>query len=121
MAWEPPYNLDPHVIVRDPDTVPLLLRRGAYDVIERSKDGSLHEKFMKAFNVVAKTLTDAGRLRRGTLNLTPEGIRREDEVRRLKDTKQKLYWLGRWAKQLRDQNPDLYAKTWWQARKDETA
>lgn len=115
----PPFKLDPHVIVRAPDTVPLLLRRGVFDVIEREKSGSLHDKFMKAFNVVAKTLTDSGRLNQGTLELTPLGIKREDEVRREKDTRKKIYWLDRWAAKLRAENPTLYARTWWEARDDE--
>lgn len=119
MAYVPPYNLDPHTLIRDPETTPILLRRGVYDVLQRESKDSLHDRFMKAFNVVAKTLTDSGRMRLGTLELTPTGIKREDEVRRLKDTKKKLYWLDRWAKRLRDQDPTLYAKTWWQARDDQ--
>jgi hypothetical protein len=119
MAWVPLYNLDPHVAVRSPDQMPLLMQRGIHDVIEKETEGSLHDKFMRAFNFIAKSLTESGRLRRGTLDLTPLGIKREDEVRRLKDTKTKIYWLGRWAAKLREKDPTLYAKTWWQARDDQ--
>lgn len=116
MAWEPPYDLDPHLAVRDPSQLPLLLRRGIHDVVEKEKTGTLHEKIMKGFNCVAKMLTDSGRLRRGTLELTPLGIKREKEVARLKDTRTKLYWLDRWAERLRIEKPGYYDKTWKQAR-----
>lgn len=127
MAWVPPYNLDPHVAVRNPSQMPVLVQRGIYDLIERWKigektkdsEGSTHDRFMRAFNFIAKSLTDSKRLRRGTLELTPLGRKREVEVQRLKDTKTKLYWLARWAKKLYDENPTLYAKTWWQARDDQ--
>jgi len=116
MAWEPPYDLDPHAAVRDPSQLPVLLQRGVHDVIEKETQGTLHDKFMRGFNFVAKKLTDTGRLKRGTLELTPLGIKREKEVERLKDTKVKLYWLGRWAERLRSERPGYYDRTWKQTR-----
>jgi len=126
MSWVPPFKLDPHVAVRAPDTLPILMQRGIHDLIERGTKGdaknkgklkgSMHDKFMIAFNYIAKSLTDSGRLRHGTLDLTPKGVEREKEAAHLKDTKMKLYWLDRWATKLRAENPSLYAKTWWQAR-----
>ena len=116
MSWVPPFKLDPHVAVRDPGQLPVLMQRGIYDVIEKEKEGSTHDKFIRAFNYLAKRLTDSGRLRRGTLDLTPMGRERENEVKHQKDTKTKFYWLHRKAKKLYDENPTLYSKTWWQAR-----
>jgi len=118
MSWVPLWNTDPHMGVRDPGSLPILFQRGMHDIIKREKEGSMHDKFMRAFNYLIKSLTDSGRIRQGTVDLTPLGIKREDEVRRDKDTKTKLYWLERWAKKLRDEQPNLYAKTWWQARDD---
>jgi len=119
MSWVPPFELDPHLAVRDPAQLPILMQRGMHDLIERDKEGSLHDKFMRSFNFIAKSLTKSGRIRQGTLKLTPLGVKREDEVRLQRDTRVKLYWLDKWAKKLRDEKPNLYAKTWWQARDDE--
>jgi hypothetical protein len=102
--------------VRDPGSLPILFQRGMHDIIKREKEGSMHDKFMRAFNYLIKSLTDSGRIRQGTVDLTPKGVEREKEAAHLKDTKMKLYWLDRWATKLRAENPSLYAKTWWQAR-----
>jgi hypothetical protein len=127
MSWVPPFNLDPHVAVRAPETMPVLMQRGVYDLIDRWKHGEKNkhsegdedDRFMRAFNYIAKRLTDTGFLRRGTLHLTPTGLAREKEVGHLKDTKTKLYWLKRWADKLKARDPERFALTWWQWRDKE--
>lgn len=115
MAWVPPFNLDPHVAIRAPESLPVLMQRGIYDVIEKEDEGKTEDKFIRAFNYIAMSLTKSGRIRQGTLDLTPKGIERENEVKHQKDTKTKLYWLHRKAKKLYDEDPTKYSKTWWQA------
>jgi hypothetical protein len=115
----PPFNLDPHVVIRDPGATPVLLRRGMYRAIRQETQGDpTYDQFIAAFNIIAWSLTTAGRrssggsqrgrgrLRKGTTTLTPRmGKRIEEERRKLKDTKKKLWWIDRWATQMRTQDP----------------
>lgn len=115
MSFVPPYKLDPYVSIRNPLGIPVLMQRGMYDVIKKEgESGSLHDRFVKAFNVIAKTLTDTGRIREGTIELTPAvGLKREKEVLHAKDTKLKQRWLVKWADKLKDQFPGRYDNSWW--------
>lgn len=60
--YEPPFKLDPHVAIRTPDRLPLLMVRAMHSVVrsETQSDPSA-EVFIKAFNIAAWTLTTAGR------------------------------------------------------------
>jgi hypothetical protein len=115
LSFEPPYKLDPYEAVRNPMGLPVLLQRGIYDVIEKQgAEGSLHDRVVKAFNFVAKTLTDSKRIREGTLELTAGvGSKREKEVLHLSDTKMKQRWLVKWTAQLKKQFPGRYDNSWW--------
>ena len=126
----PPFNLDPHVVIRDPNSLPILLRRGIYDVITKQATSGdpTYKEFIAAFNIIAWSLTTAGRrpgkqskgsqrgrgrLKRGTTRLTPNiGTKLNEERKRLTDTKKKIWWVSRWAKQLREQDPDRATMTY---------
>ena len=126
----PPYNLDPHEAIRNPDGLSILMRRGMYDVIVRTWEewGISHpktspphrmptyEEFVRAFNIIAKTLTSSGRLIYGSLKVSGQsGDAREDQVRRLPDTKMKLKWVRIWAEAIKRAEPEKVTVTWWQA------
>lgn len=126
----PPFNLDPHIAIRDPSSLPILLRRGMYDVIstQATSGDPTYDEFVGAFNIIAWSLTTAGRrpgkktkgkqlgrgrLKKGTTTLTPHvGKRVEEERKKQSDTKKKLWWIGKWAKQLRTQDPDRATMTY---------
>lgn len=116
MSYMPPYKLDPYVAVRNPGGLPILMQRGMHDVIkkEKKKDRSLHDKFVKAFNVIAFSLTESGRMKQGHLVLTEtKGYAREKEVKRLSDTPVKQRQLEKWADKLKAQYPGRYDNSWW--------
>jgi len=114
LSFTPPYKLDPYESVRSPGGLPILMQRGMHDVIEKEKDGSLHDKFVKAFNVIAFSLAESGRLKEGHLTLTgSKGLAREKEVKRLPDTLAKQRQLVKWADKLKAQYPGRYDNSWW--------
>jgi len=123
----PPFGLDPHVAIRDPRSLPILLRRGMFRILQQEigKKDPTYDQFVAAFNIAAWSLTTAGRrtkggsqrgrgrLQRGTTKLTPSvGKRLEEERRREKDTKQKLVWIDKWATQLKTQDPERATMTY---------
>lgn len=114
---QPPFGLDPNMVIKNPDKFPRLLLRGIYDVMKREEEasrGSLMERYRKGFNVVVHGLVTADPPR---LKVTPEkelelvgfGWRRETEVNRgpeKKETARKMKELYLWLKILRKQLPD---------------
>jgi hypothetical protein len=116
---EPPYNnLDPYMVIRDPASVPVLVRRGMYNVILRETTGDLREKVVKAFFIIVKGLTESKRLHRGSimrgeLRMAGIGIRREKEVLRDQASKKKIRQIDMWVERLKRQEPDRYTKSWW--------
>lgn len=126
----PPFDLDPHVAIRDPHSLPILLRRGMFRVLrqEIGQKDPTYDQFVSAFNIIAWSLTTAGRrtgkkakgsqrgrgrLKKGTTQLTPRvGKRLEEERRKMRDTEKKLWWIDRWAEQLRTQDPDRATMTY---------
>ena len=50
---EPPFDLDPHVAIRDPDSLPTLMIRAMHPIILAEKRGSMVERFIKGFNIAA--------------------------------------------------------------------
>lgn len=113
MSYAPPYKLDPYVSIRDPGSLPVLMQRGIYDVIQKEKDGALHDRYVKAFNVIAFSLTESKRLVEGKTKLTPVGIKREKEVAHLPDSKDKVRKLAKLAERLKAQFPGRYDQTWY--------
>lgn len=126
----PPFNLDPHAAIRDPDSLPILLRRGMFNVIRREagQRDPTYDQFVGAFNIIAWSLTTAGRrpgkkskgsqrgrgrLKRGTTQLTPRvGKKLEEQRKKEPDTDKKMWWISRWAKQLREADPDRATMTY---------
>jgi uncharacterized short protein YbdD (DUF466 family) len=125
----PPFNLDPHVAIQDPGSLPILLRRGMFRAI-RQQAGQRDPtyQFISAFNIIAWSLTTAGRrtgkkakgsqrgrgrLKKGTTKLTPNmGKKLEEQRKRMRDTDEKLRWIDKWAEQLRTQDPDRATMTY---------
>ena len=92
------------------------MQRGMHDVIKREEGdgGSLHDKVVKAFNVIAYSLTESGRLVEGSLRLTADkGLAREKAVKNSPDTREKQRQLVRWMDKLKDQYPTRYDGSWW--------
>lgn len=128
MAEDPPYGLDPHIVVRSPDAVPLLFKRGMVNVIERST-GELYDKVMRAFNIIAYSLVESKRIRvkqGGALKLLPLGIKRTTEITHdrseIRKSEKKMEKFNNWIKQLKTTFPDRFEKSWWeeQGRKSPT-
>jgi hypothetical protein len=137
MGNEPPFDLDPHVAFRDLESLPVLLQRGMYRVIEQKigRADPTYDDFIRAFNIAAWSLTTAGRrsskktgakssqrgqsrLKRGTLELTPKmGKRLEEEKRKLPDTKEKLRRIAKWVEQLKTADPDRATMTFEEYRR----
>lgn len=67
MSKQPPKKLDPHVLLRDPDSLPRLVRMGIVDLLRRDKGGSdpNAEDMIKSFNVICWSLLTAGPQRNG--------------------------------------------------------
>ena len=110
--YSPPFELDPDVIIRNPDKFPRLLLRGIYSVMERERKrgrGSLMERYRKGFNVVIEGLVTAKppRLRvtpTKEIQLASYGFRREIEISRGKEaieTSKRMKKLYIWLEQLR--------------------
>jgi len=114
VSFVPPYKLDPYVAVRNPGGLPKLMQRGIYDVIQKEKDGSLYDKYIKGFNVIAFSLTESKRLYQGKLELTAVGLKREKEVSQLQDTKEKMRKLAKLAEKLKAQFPGRFDKSWYE-------
>lgn len=130
MAKDPPFGLDPHTAVRDPDSLPPLMISAMYDVMERGKvGGTLAERFISAFNIAAWSLTTAGRrktkhggwhgegsearLKRGTLDLTPIiGMQKNTEAYRAPGYDKKKAEIKDYAEKLMESRPDYYGKSW---------
>lgn len=61
-SFEPPFKLDPHVAIRTPEVLPVLMARAMHSIVRHESGGNPSaELFIKAFNVAAWTLTTAGR------------------------------------------------------------
>jgi hypothetical protein len=58
---DPPFDLDPHVAIHSPETLPAMMINGMYSVMQKAKGGTLAERFISAFNITAWSLTTAGR------------------------------------------------------------
>lgn len=87
-----------------------------------------YDQFISAFNIIAWSLTTAGRrtgkkakgsqrgrgrLKKGTTKLTPNmGKKLEEQRKRMRDTDEKLRWIDKWAEQLRTQDPDRATMTY---------
>lgn len=131
MAKEPPFDLDPHLAIRDPDALPALMVSAMYDVLQRRMQGGMAERYIQAFNIAAWSLTTAGRkktkhagwtnegrdarLKKGTLELTSLGVKKEIEARKHPQADAKKLAIKRLAKRILDSRPDYYAKTWQEA------
>jgi len=65
MSKEPHGKLDPHVAIRDPGSLPKLVRWSMYDFIMRETGGSdpTPDDFIKAFNIITWSLITAGTTR----------------------------------------------------------
>lgn len=142
MADIPPYDLDPFALIRNPDALPVLFRRGVFDLVARVRRvetrwaknnrkpgkrreqpkrpkrarGTLEGQLVQAFNIIAHSLTESGRLKRGTLELTSAGVKREAEVKRAPDNDEKMVWISRWTRSLRERYPGRYDGTWQASR-----
>jgi len=110
--YKPPFNLDPDMVIRNPDKFPRLFLRGIYDVMERERKagrGSLMERYRKGFNVIAVGMVKARppRIRvnpNKEIELASYGYRREVQMRRGKEaveTDKKMKKLYIWLDQLR--------------------
>lgn len=131
MAKDPPFDLDPHLAIRDPDALPSLLVSAMYDVLQRRQSGNMEERYIKAFNIAAWSLTTAGRkktkhagwtnegskarLKKGTLELTSLGVKKEIAARKHPDADAKKLAIKRMAKRIFDARPDYYAQSWQEA------
>ncbi len=135
MAKTPPFDLDPHLAIRDPKALPAIMISAMYDILQRRQHpGMLVDRFIAAFNVAAWSLTTAGRkktkhggwhgegsearLRKGTLELTPIiGVHKNVEAKKARDYDRKERWIFEAAKRILESNPDRYAKTWQEAQR----
>jgi len=71
-SHEPPFKLDPHVAIRDPSSLPVLMVRAMHSVVRHDGGGNPSvEGFIKAFNIAAWTLTTAGRVASNSKKPTP--------------------------------------------------
>lgn len=132
-AHKPPFDLDAHVALRDPESMPVLMRRCMFSVIQQriGKVDPSYEDFITGFNIAAWSLTTAGRkkagtkkgggkktnksqarLEKGTLKLRGIGKKLEQEKRRLPDTAEKMRAINKWAELLRTENEERATMTW---------
>jgi len=67
VSKQPPKHLDPYVLIRDPDSLPRLVRMGIVDLLRRELGGNDpgHDDMVKAFNVICWSLLTAGPQRNG--------------------------------------------------------
>ena len=132
MAKNPPFDLDPHLAVRDPESLPPLLISCMADILlRRSSGGTEDERFISAFNIAAWSLTTAGRkkkgdgwhgegsearLVKGTVQLTARiGATKNHEVKNSPDYDKKKMLVVKMAKRLLTKRPDFFSKTWKEA------
>lgn len=130
-AYKPPFGLDPHVAIRDPNSLPVILRRGMFRIIQQrvGKSDPNYDDFVASFNIAAWSLTTAGRTRNkkagakktnrgqarlvmGTTKLTGKFKKVELEKARLPDTPEKMQAIERWANQIKSEDEDRATMTW---------
>ncbi len=139
MARTPPFDLDPHVAIRSPETLPALVINGMYKVFQKQR-GELAERFIAAFNITCWSLTTAGRrkaatapknrrqkginwqsegretrLIKGTLEIAPGMEKMEVEAKQESGHDQMKRFIVERAKRIYARNPDYYDKTWQKA------
>lgn len=73
--------MTPLEAIANPGLVPRLVKRGVMSILNRSNAAVTMETFERAFNIIVWRLTESGRLRDGSLQLTNVG-RRIDRQRR---------------------------------------
>lgn len=139
MAKTPPFDLDPHVAIRAPETLPALVVNGMYKVFQKQR-GELAERFINSFNIVCWALTTAGRkkaatapqtrrqkgvnwqqegretrLVKGTLEIAPGMEKMERAAAQEPDHDQKKRYIVERAKRIYARRPEYYDQTWQKA------
>lgn len=139
MARTPPFDLDPHVAIRSPETLPALVINGMYKRFQTMK-GELADRFINSFNVICWSLTTAGRkkgvnapktrrqrginwtregskarLKEGTLEIADGMEDLEVAAKNEPGYDQRRDFIIRKAKQIYSRNPEYYDKTWQKA------
>jgi hypothetical protein len=132
MGYEPPFDLDPHQAIREPETLPVIMARGMFSVIrQKTKNDPTYDDFISGFNISAWSLVTAGRrsskktgkkktvggqarmkVIEGRLLLTTVGKKLNEEKRRLPDSELKVKSIIKWAEQLKTSDPDRATMTY---------
>lgn len=73
--------MTPREAIANPSLVPKLVKRGVMNILGRSNAVATEETFERAFNIIVWRLTESGRLREGSLQLTSVGRRIERQSR----------------------------------------
>lgn len=104
-----PFKLNAYDAIRNPDTMPMIMKRAMANIIGEMKTGiregtkstlrdpgAAIERFVSAFNIISTSFTRDGIIqgRKGTLELTGPGRARQDKMGR-SDAEKKIKLLKR--------------------------
>ena len=113
-----PFKLNADDAIRDPDSMPLIMKRAIAGLIinfkkgdRYSKAGTDHERFTSAFNIISAQFTREGIImgRKGLLELTGQGEVLQEQLAR-KDREEKKASLLRFKKASLEQKKKIRAR-----------